>query len=396
MAFKDELLPASTLPSYIVHWHLAHGATFTASSEGIQIEYIAVFSAVLFPGALVAFKDEFLQALPRLSTLRIYCAGIWHNAAFCAVCALALLLLPLILYPFYIHGESPMVLDVSSISPLSGYLSPGDLIVSLDGIHIHHAQEWMDIVTLLDEQTLQNSKHYSDSENFVTVNERKGYCVPKSFFEESMHIDLKDNVTTCPNELTAFASISCFDSSTLGGVSSGDRKNIHCLNAKDIVKLKKCGDGWVMTVSNRSNCLCSGAESCLTPVQMLGQTWGEITYSSPYSPECRQPERNSFPGHKSSDFGEISCGGTFVFIGNMISMAHSIRLTSYQPRWSLDFGAYIPNVLEKLLMCIFHASLMLALLNSLPVCLHVIVCFHIFKNIITFLYMSQPTCGSCL
>jgi S2P endopeptidase len=50
------------------------------SSEGIQIEYIAIFIAVLFPGALVAFNDELLQASQHLTALRVYSAGIWHNA----------------------------------------------------------------------------------------------------------------------------------------------------------------------------------------------------------------------------------------------------------------------------------------------------------------------------
>lgn len=44
------------------------------------MEYIAIFLAVLFPGALVALNEELLQALPRNAALRIYCAGIWHNA----------------------------------------------------------------------------------------------------------------------------------------------------------------------------------------------------------------------------------------------------------------------------------------------------------------------------
>lgn len=56
------------------------GIFFTEGSEGIQMEYIAIFIAVLFPGALVAFNYELLQALPRFAALRIYCAGIWHNA----------------------------------------------------------------------------------------------------------------------------------------------------------------------------------------------------------------------------------------------------------------------------------------------------------------------------
>jgi S2P endopeptidase len=50
------------------------------SSEGIQIEYIAIFIAVLFPGALVAFNDELLQTSQHLTALRVYSAGIWHNA----------------------------------------------------------------------------------------------------------------------------------------------------------------------------------------------------------------------------------------------------------------------------------------------------------------------------
>lgn len=58
----------------------------------------------------MAFNHEVLQALPRVAALRIYCAGIWHNAVICAACALAMFLLPFILYPIYIRGESPMVL----------------------------------------------------------------------------------------------------------------------------------------------------------------------------------------------------------------------------------------------------------------------------------------------
>ncbi|XP_057511440.1 membrane-bound transcription factor site-2 protease homolog isoform X3 [Actinidia eriantha] len=204
----------STIMSVSAH---EFGHALAAASEGIQIEYVAVFLAVLFPGALVAFNYELLQALPSFATLRIYCAGIWHNAACCAVCGLALFFLPLILYPFYIHGESPM------------------------------------------------------------------------------------------------------------------------------------------------------DQSCLNPVQTPGLTWVEIMYSSPYSLECWQSRRNSLSGVKSSNIEEMNCGGAFVFIGDAISMAHSIQLTAYTPRWSFYFDAYLPNVLEKIFVCTFHVSLALALLNSLPV-----------------------------
>lgn len=50
------------------------------SSEGIQMDYVAIFLVFLFPGALVAFNHDALQALSPRASLRVYCAGIWHNA----------------------------------------------------------------------------------------------------------------------------------------------------------------------------------------------------------------------------------------------------------------------------------------------------------------------------
>ncbi|KAJ0017770.1 hypothetical protein Pint_11683 [Pistacia integerrima] len=343
---------------------------FLKSSEGIQVEYIAIFIAILFPGALVALNYDLLQALPRFTVLRVYCAGIWHNAACCAVCGLALFLMPVILFPFYAYGDGPMVLDVPSTSPLSGYLSPGDVIVSLDGIHIHNERDWMEMASSLDRQTLQNS-NLTGFTGLRAANGRKGYCVPNSMIEESKKIQLVDSQSGCPGEFTAFVTVECSDTSTSSNVTSEDgqsnkRESRHCLNAKDIVKLNKCGDGWMSTVTNQSSCICSKDESCLSPVQLVGLVWVEITYSRP-SPECLQLGRDSISDSGTADFVKHGCGGTFVFVGDLITMAHSIQLTAYRPRWTFAFVAYLPNMLEKVLMCVFHISLTLALLNSLPV-----------------------------
>ncbi|KAG2408926.1 Membrane-bound transcription factor site-2 protease-like protein [Vigna angularis] len=66
----------STIISVSVH-EFGHAVAAT-SSEGIQIEYIAIFIAILFPGALVAY--ELFQTVPYWTGLRVYSAGIWHNA----------------------------------------------------------------------------------------------------------------------------------------------------------------------------------------------------------------------------------------------------------------------------------------------------------------------------
>jgi len=39
-----------------------------------------------------------------------------------------------------------------------------------------------------------------------------------------------------------------------------------------------------------------------------------------------KPGRNSFPASEASDFSEHKCGGTFVLVGDLISMAHSVKL----------------------------------------------------------------------
>ncbi|KAJ4982339.1 hypothetical protein NE237_033176 [Protea cynaroides] len=359
----------STLISVAVH---EFGHAIAAASEGVNIEYIAIFLAVLFPGALIAFNYQWLQSLPPFAALRIYCAGIWHNAVCCAVCGLALFLLPLILFPLYIHGKSPMVLGLASASPLSGSLSPGDLIVSLDGLRIHDPEEWMERIALIHMHTLQNSNYSEDSRSLPALGGRKGYCVPSSLLDDSKNIQLKDDQFVCPNELTAFVAAPCFNSSFLDDGNSEnshhhERDSSHCLIAKDVVKLEKCGDGWAAIEMGTGSCECSQNESCLMPIQMSGMTWVEITYSSPYSLECLQHGGNSSAGYGGPHSAASNCGGTFVFVGDVLSMGHSVQLTAYQFRLGFSLGAYLPRMMEKILAFTFNVSLAMALLNSLPV-----------------------------
>lgn len=148
-------------------------------------------------------------------------------------------------------------MDVSSASPLFKYISPGDFIVSLDGIRIHDAEEWMEITNMLHQQTNQNLKDY---EYLKVDNRRKGYCVPRSLIQESYHV-LSDARISCPDELSSFVTMPCLPLSTSNDTSSDDNNekrtdHIYCLNAKDIVELKKCGDGWMEIASNESSCSC--------------------------------------------------------------------------------------------------------------------------------------------
>ncbi|KAK9747764.1 hypothetical protein RND81_02G013600 [Saponaria officinalis] len=332
----------ATMISVMVH-EFGHAAA--AASEGIQLEYIAIFLAILFPGALIAFNYELLHSKPRASSLRIYCAGIWHNAVCCAACGLALLTLPVLLSPLYTHGDGPMVTEVSPSSPLSGYLSPRDVIISLEGTKISSAIDWMEITNSLERRSMA-SPNFDDMKGYLTIN--RTYCAPKSLVENCEKISSASNRSACPVEHVAFLSIPCFD------LNSHSDSTGYCLSSADAVSLKSCG---IMGMSE-STCICSENELCLSPVQEPGVVWAEITYRNPYNHQCNS---------STSDVSEENCQKSFLYVGDAFSLAHSVRLTSYQPRFSFPFGAYIPDLLEKTCVWTFQVSLALALLNSLPV-----------------------------
>ncbi|KAL2334187.1 hypothetical protein Fmac_015400 [Flemingia macrophylla] len=357
----------STIISVIVH---EFGHAVAATSEGIQIEYIAIFIAILFPGALVAFNYELLQTSPHLTALRVYSAGIWHNAACCAACVLALFLLPMILFPFYSSGHGPMVMNVPSTSALSGYLAPGDVILSVDNVPIRNAQEWLKLNTLTYNVKLNNVNVSQHSGELVVVNKMKGYCIPSFMMEESKITKLLETKPACPSGLTAFIKSLCSANVTLDdGQSETDllsrEWSMYCLNAKHVIKHNRCGDDWGPAATKGGGCTCSQDEFCLAPVQEPGLVWVEIAFSSPH--ECLSHVEDRFPLSETSGAKETNCRGNFIFIGDVILMAHSIQLTSYQPRWGPHIVAYFPNLLERILIWTFHVSLALALLNGLPV-----------------------------
>ncbi|KAI0492619.1 hypothetical protein KFK09_026895 [Dendrobium nobile] len=350
----------STVISVTVH-ELGHAVA--AASEGVPIEYVAIFLAVIFPGALVAFNNDLLQALPNFASLRIYCAGIWHNAVFSLVCGLALLLLPLTLHPLYIHGENAMVLEISPSSPLSDYLSRGDVILSVDGEKIHSPHELMEKMVQVDTKLLQG----------MGSNE-KGYCVPNVLLEESKTVSVLDDNFSCPDGHAAFIGLPCLNSSSFFEISSKHhgrykKENKHCLSPELVVKLTKCGEGWGGTGFLKNPCSCSKNEYCMKPLLIPGMSWFEVSYAKPYSSECFQLRRNTSLVDFNPGYGSYPCGiGTFVYVGDMLILAHSMRLSAYQPRWMhFSWSMDVPSTLENILACAYHVSAALAAMNSLPV-----------------------------
>ncbi|XP_006644452.2 membrane-bound transcription factor site-2 protease homolog [Oryza brachyantha] len=339
------------------------GHAVAAASEGIQIEYIAVFVAALFPGALVALNCDQLQNLPPFSMLRIYCAGIWHNVMLCAVCFIMTLLLPLLLNPLYVSGDGLMITGVPETSPLSEYLSAHDFILSVDGLNITRPDEWMEMLAQDNVEKVSSHDLLESYESYGTSGSRKGYCVPNSWIDASKNLWQINDKLSCPDDLMTFQQMSG------KGIDKKEAEDKYCLIAKDVVKLKKCGNGWWEAKDDRSNFACLEDEYCSMPVLGPGISWIEISYARPYSLECLRTEGNSSLLHGvNSNPGLSPCQGTFVYAGHLLSAARSIKLSSYRPRWPhLLFIADVPRILENGLGCLLRVSAALAAVNCLPV-----------------------------
>lgn len=146
-------------------------------------------------------------------------------------------------------------------SPLYGYLSPHDVILSVDGIPIHSPQEWVDLTALIDGVAFPESNYTKQNRDVREGNGEKGYCVPNVLIEGSEKIQLVDNISTCPYDFSSFTRTPCSETSLLydhpGDSAAIRRDHAYCLNSQEIVKLKKCGTGWLKAVTNGSSCICS-------------------------------------------------------------------------------------------------------------------------------------------
>lgn len=160
-------------------------------------------------------------------------------------------------------------MDVPPKSPLSGYLAPGDVILSVDNVPVRNAQEWLELNTLIYNIKLNNLNISLETRDLWVVNRVKGYCVSSFTMEESKITESFENQDACPSELTAFVKVSCSVNITMdGGQSKTDLlnggRNMYCLNAKDVVKLNKCGDHhWGPVATNGSGCTCSQVDNYL-------------------------------------------------------------------------------------------------------------------------------------
>lgn len=84
--------------------------------EGVKIHGVGFFLCMFIPTAFVEISPDQLLKISIWKRLKIISAGIWHNYVLGAVCALLLLINPLLLSPFYIQNQGVVVSYVDRVS----------------------------------------------------------------------------------------------------------------------------------------------------------------------------------------------------------------------------------------------------------------------------------------
>ncbi|XP_063242597.1 membrane-bound transcription factor site-2 protease isoform X2 [Bacillus rossius redtenbacheri] len=120
------------------------GHAIAAVREDVHVAGLGVALVLVFPVAYVQLSGEQLRALPPRRQLRVTCAGVWHNVVLALVAALALLLLPLLLYPLYDTGSGVYVRHVQQGSPVEGStgLREGDRVVAVNQCEVGDTEDW--------------------------------------------------------------------------------------------------------------------------------------------------------------------------------------------------------------------------------------------------------------
>ena len=87
---------------------------------------------LIYPGFFVELHSDQLAMLDAWGRLRIYSAGVWHNAVLAATSLVLLFHLPTVLSVVYAYKEGAGVVEVLPGS-LSNAVYAGDTISSVDG-----------------------------------------------------------------------------------------------------------------------------------------------------------------------------------------------------------------------------------------------------------------------
>ncbi|TPP39615.1 S2P endopeptidase [Fasciola gigantica] len=120
------------------------GHALAALRERVRLHGFGVFLFGIYPGAYVDLNTADLQSLTPFGQLRIYCAGVWHNAIIAVISVAVFYTMPWILSPVYQTGTGVGVTYLRENSVVTGHrgLSLGDAITRVNSCPVTNQSDW--------------------------------------------------------------------------------------------------------------------------------------------------------------------------------------------------------------------------------------------------------------
>ncbi|KAL3136923.1 hypothetical protein ABBQ32_006529 [Trebouxia sp. C0010 RCD-2024] len=268
------------------------GHALAAASEGVGVQNVGAFTLLLLPGAYVALDSGALATLGPWRTLRVVCAGVWHNAVLCALCWLCALLLPLLLLPLYTSGTGAVVRAVSEGGPLSGQLEAGDNIWMLNQCPVTSSRSWL---ACLASSNLHDAAHAGQKPR---GGEGEGYCVPQSMQQSAGSCAADGPISQCAGNSLCFMSeaqegslekwASAFASRRL---QAGRRQSGSCLHARSAAACPPCS-----TTRGGTHNPCPDGAVCMSPVVSPGEHMFKVCFH----PSSTSGDARWLPGQASA------------------------------------------------------------------------------------------------
>ncbi|CAH8514811.1 unnamed protein product [Dicrocoelium dendriticum] len=120
------------------------GHALAALRERVRLHGVGVFLFGFYPGAYVDLNTADLQSLQPFSQLRVYCAGVWHNAVIALLSVAVFYATPFLLSPGYHTGAGVGVAFLRENSVVTGNhgLYLGDSITRVNSCPVKNQSDW--------------------------------------------------------------------------------------------------------------------------------------------------------------------------------------------------------------------------------------------------------------
>lgn len=308
-------LPINELSYYVftlIFCSIVHelGHAIAAVREDINVMSVGINLYFVLPIAYVNLPSDKLGALKPWRTLRILCAGIWHNIVLTAIAYVIYTSIPFIYSMVFNVNEGMYVKTIASNSPLIGDkgIQIGDIITSINYCETNSSNDYY--------HCLMRSQ--------ITTN--LGYCLEKDIFNS-----IQKNVQDDPN----FEENDCCKDTVVQGSlcfrSNEDRED--CLPVRPVLMAA------MSSCTQQANC--STSSNCLRPTSLtLPSRLLKITLANSTKPPI-------------------------IYIGLPYDLYHTLTVSPYIPKYPLA-TLLVPDQVLRTLQYLAMFSFGLAIVNALP------------------------------